>query len=267
MKIEKVKSFDIDLSNLEKYIFNTIFVIILLYIFSVSYHRQILVSHGLSNAAMLFSYIMLAFLILSRILSYQYKSAFVFEQPYNLWAYYKGNRKISFEINEILSIKKSFWGLYSSFVIKIKDTKIRIPAEMPKLTDFITSLSEHLSKEQVSDFLKFHQEALMVDSKMEKSSQFLKNFCFFIPMIALFTAMSVWEGFPIIICILWTILSLIFPIIWMAIHWLLLKITAEHFSVFLKISSIWAFFGVLLYMIVGIAYRKFYLWMVYLYQR
>lgn len=265
MKNEKVKSPDFDLSNLEKYIFNTIFVIILLYIFSISYYRQILVLRELSNSAMFLSYFMLGFLILARILTYQSKSKISFESP-NLWCYYKGNRKISFELSEISSIKKSFVGLYSSFVIKIKNTQIRIPAETPKLTDLITSLSQHLSKEQVADFLKFHNNAQSISFETEKPSKFLKYFCFFIPPIAFFISKDVWGTFSIIICILWTILSMVLPLIWTVINIILLKITVKKFDIFIKISSIWAIFGILLYMIIGITYRKFYLWIVYMHR-
>jgi hypothetical protein len=236
---------------------------ILLYIFSVSYFRQTLILYGLFNSMMLFSYIMLTFLILSRVLTYQLKSVLISEEPLS-WSYYKGNRKISFELSEILSIKKSYWGLYSSFVIKIKDAKqiiykIRIPAEKPRLTDFITNLSGHLSKEQISQFLKFHRESLAVNFEIEKSSKFLRIFCFFIPAIAFFIAMSVWENFIMMLSILWVILSLILPLIWTAINLLLLKIAAHNFSVFSKILSIWVFLGVILYMVIGIAFQKVYL--------
>ena len=265
MKIEKTKSPDIDLSNLEKYLFNTIFVVVLLFIFSTIYYRQIPALRELSEAALNFSYAMMFFLFAARIISYQKKSEFAFDGQ-SFWSYCRGNRKFSFETKEISSIKKSHCGLFSSFVIKIQNQKIRIPAEMPNLTDFITNLSGHLSKEQVSDFLKFHQEALMVNSEMEKSSRFLKDFCLFIPLIAFFTAKNVWESFSIVIGILWAILSMVFPLVWTAIHLFLLRITAGYFAVFIKITGIWAFLGILLYMIAGIAYRKFYQWVVYYYR-
>ena len=269
MRIEKVKSPDIDLSNLEKYLFNTIFTIILLFIFSASYYMRIPALREFSNNAMIFSYIMLGFLMLARVLSYQKKCTLFFDEASNLWHFHKGNRKISFEINEISSITKSYRGIYSSILLKIKDEKkevhkIRIPAELPDLTEFMASLSEHLSKEQLSSFLKFHQESVAVDSEMEKASKFMQFFIFSVPLIAFFIAQYVWESFALAIGILWIILSMVFPILWTAIHLFLLKIASANFSVFPKITSLWAFFGILLYMISGIAYQKFYLWVLHL---
>jgi len=269
MKSEKIKSLDLDLSNLEKYIFNTIFLIILLNISLTFFFRPILPLRELSNAITQLSFYMLVFLFFVRIISYQNKTALIFEAP--VWCFYKGSRKISFETSEILSVRKSFWGIFSSFVVKIKDPqqntcRIRIPAETPNLAEFISNLSQNLPKEKFPDLLKFHKKAYAACLEMEKTSSFLQFFCFAIPPIAYFVARYVWGSFSPIICILWAILSLIFPLFWAAIHLLLLKFTAEKFAVFSKVTGIWLFFGVLLYMITGIIYREYYLWLMFSYR-
>jgi len=263
-QIEKIKSPDYDLTNLEKYIFNTILIIIFLFAISTSFYRQIPALQELSKIVMYSSYIAFGILFVTRILSYQNKTKLVLEDQ--LWTFYQGNRKYSFELSEISSIKKSFSGIYSSFVIKIKNIKIRIPAETKSLADFIANLSGNLSKEQVADFQKFHNEAQMISYETEKISEFMKIFCFLIPIIAFFVAQSVWGNFNIIISILWVVLSLVFPLVWTTINLFLLKITASNFTIFSRISNIWAIFGILIYMILGIIYRNFYLWVVYMYR-
>jgi hypothetical protein len=184
----------------------------------------------------------------------------------DLWCFYKRFKKYTFENSEISSIKKSCVGLYSSFVITVQNKKLRIPAEMNNLEEFISGLSQHLSKEQISDLIEFHRRSLFVCFEMEKKAKVLRILCFFIPPVAFFIAGNVWECFTMVICLLWMFLSLVFPLFWSVVHWFLLKVTVSNFVIFARISTVWAIFGALLYMAVGIIYRKFYLWMIYYYR-
>jgi hypothetical protein len=218
-----------------------------------------LVIEELSNAAISFLLLLFSLLFFSRIVSYKNKSAFILEDGKS-WCFYKNGKKHSFGIDEISQIRKSFLGLYSWFVITVDKTGLCIPAEMKGLKEFINALSQHLPKERIANLIKFHENSQLIYFEMEKSAKFLRIFCFFIPPIAFFVAKCVWQNVPLIICVLWTILSLVFPLIWTMLHWVLLSISVHNLIVFSKISAIWTFFGFLLYMIAGIAYHKFYIW-------
>ncbi|MCL1946545.1 MAG: hypothetical protein FWF51_05250 [Chitinivibrionia bacterium] len=265
MKIEKAPVPKIGLSYLEKFVLNTFFVMIVGYIFLALYQNKFVKMNDLTYSVVVFGLFLISAFFMSKIMSLANKSAFICEGK-DLWCFYKGGKKYSFECSEISSIKKSFFGLYSSLVIKVQDTKINIPAETRSLNGFISDLLQHLPKEQVSDLLNFHQRAQCVCFEVEKVSIFLRFFCFFIPLLGFFIARNVWELFSMPICILWAFLSLVFPFFWIIIHWILLKITVRNFNIFSRISALWAIFGVLFYMTTGFAYRHFYLWIIYNYQ-
>ena len=265
MKIEKARLPNVGLSYMEKFILNTFFVMIICYIFLLGYYNNILIMYKLRFSATTFGLFLISLFFLSKIMSLANKSAFICEGK-DLWCFYSGGKKRSFECSEISSVKKSFWGLYSSLVVNVQGAKIRIPAETYSLSGFISDLSQHLQKEQVSDLLEFHERARCVCFEMEKASKFFKTFCFFIPLLGFFIARNVWEFFTMPICILWAFLSLIFPFFWTIVHWGLLKTTARRFALFSRIPILWTIFGILLYMTAGIVYRNFYLWIIYNYQ-
>ncbi|MDR0304608.1 MAG: hypothetical protein LBH98_07590 [Chitinispirillales bacterium] len=262
MVIQKSKTPFTNLSNLENFIFNTVFLIILVYVLAIGYYKQVLIIKELNISAIIILYFFISALFLSRFFSYKNKSALVCDGE-DTWNFFKGNKKFRFETNEISFVKKSFWGLYSSFSIVIDRQKIHIPAESKNLAALIQSLSKRLKKEQISDFLQYHQKASFIRFEMEKTANVLKFFCFLIAPIAFFTAVSVWECVSMMICIVWVIFSLIYPLFWTAVNWILLIFSANNFSIFSKVSAVWAFFGVIFYMLLGICYRNFYLWAIY----
>ena len=258
----KEKKHNLGLSYLEKLIFNTFFVVILLYTFTMGYYREFLAMKELNGAAMSLWVCLTGLFVSSWFLSALSKSALTCQNQ-TQWSFCRWGVKHSFEIGSISSVKKSFWGLYSSFLIVADEKRIRIPAESENLTEFISALSQHLSKEQISDLLQHHQRAAAVCFEMEKKSKFLRILCFFIAPVSLFVAESVWEFFSAMFCIAWAYVSLIYPLFWTAVHWILLKISAKNFAVFSRISAIWTVFGITLYMFLGICYRLFYLGFIY----
>lgn len=260
MAKEKKRSFG--LSYLEKLISNTFFVIILVYTFTMGYYKELLIMKGLDNAAMFLWICLTGLFVTSWFLSALDKSILTCQNQ-TQWSFCKWGAKHIFEIASISSVKKSFWGLYSSFLLVAGKQKIRIPAESANLTEFISALSQHLSKEQISELLQYHQRASAVCFEMEKKSKFLRIFCFFIAPVSFFVAASVWECFSAIICIVWVVFSLIYPLFWTAVHWILLKISVRNFAVFSRISAVWAVLGVTFYMFLGICYRLFYLGLIY----
>ena len=264
MAVKKEKKYNSGLSYLEKLISNTFFVLILLYTFTMGYYRELLVMKELNNAAMLLWGCLTGLFVSLWFLFALGKSVLICEnQSQTQWSFCRWGVKHTFEIGSISSVKKSFWGLYSSFLIVAGEQRIRIPAESGNLTEFISTLSQHLSKEQVSDLLQYHQRATAVCFEMEKKSKFLRIICFFIVPVSFFIAANVWEFFSAIFCIAWVSFSLIYPLFWTAVHWVLLKISAKNFTVFSRISAIWTVFGITLYMFVGICYRLFYLGLIY----
>jgi hypothetical protein len=196
------------------------------------------------------------------LISYQNKSAIECCGE-NSWIFFKGNKKYCFETDNISFIKKSFWGLYSSFLLVIDYQKIRIPAESKNLTQFIQSLSQHFTKEQSSDFLLHHQRATFICFEMEKVSVFLKIFCFFIAPISFFIAKKIWECESTVICIVWAAFSIFYSILWTFVYYFLLKLSVKNFPIFLKIPTVWRILGVVLYMLIGICYRDFYFSIIY----
>jgi len=265
MEIKKSSLPNIGLSSLEKFVLNTFFIIIVGYIFLAVHHYKFLRMEELVFSATVFGLFLITIFFLTNIMSLANKSVFICEGS-NLWCLYKGGKKYTFECSEISSIKKSFWGLYSSLAVSVGGVKVSIPAETRSLKGFISDLMQHLPKEQVSDLLNFHQRAQYVCFEVEKASDFFKFFCFFIPLLGFFIAKNVWELFSAPICVLWAFLSLVFPFFWMVTLWILLKITVRKFDLFSRISALWAIFGVLLYMTIGFLYRHYIFWIIYNYQ-
>jgi len=264
MTNQKLKTPVIDLSNLEKFIFNSVFSIILVYIFLIGNYRQLLAIRELNNSAAIISFILIFVLFLSRLASYQNKSAFECGDGEDNWIFFKRSKKIYFETNGISLIKKSFWGLYSSFLLVLGNKKLRIPAESQNLMPFIQSLSHRLTKEQIVDFMQFHKRAVFVSFEIEKAARFLKYFCFFIAPVSFFIALKVWEFESFIICIVWSVFSIIYSIFWSFVHYFLLIVSVtSSFAIFQRITAIWALLGVFLYMFIGISFRNFYFTLIY----
>ncbi|MCL2844678.1 MAG: hypothetical protein FWE23_04405 [Chitinivibrionia bacterium] len=267
MKIQKTAPLFIDLSFLEKFVLNTFFIIIMGYIFLTGFYRNFLLMNDLRQLATVVPLILIVLFFVSRIVSLHNKSALFKESDGRLqtpvWNFYKGGKRISFDCGEISSVKKSFWGLYSSFVFTIGNIKIRIPAELRNVGELISELSGHLPKEQVAALAEFHKNAQCVSFEMEKSSKFLRIFCFLIPPISFFIVRVVWGVFSEVITFFWIFISLILPFFGTIIHWILLKTTVSNFAVFSRVSALFPIFGALLYMTVGIVYRQFYLWLVF----
>jgi len=271
MTIQKTSPQFIDLSYLEKFVMNTLFVIVLGYIFLAGYYSRFLIMTDMRWFATVVPFFLIGLFFLSRTVSLNNKSALSCQTrspdglSSNSWSFYKGGKKTSFELGEISALQKSYRGLYSSFVITVGNTKISIPAELKILDEFLTDLSKslQLSQEQTDELMKFHENAKCVFFEMERASKFLRYFCFLIPPIAFFTARNVWETGSEIIGVLWVFLSLIFLYFWTVFHWVLLQCGVKNFSIFSRISTLWAISGVLLYMSFGIAFRQFYQWLVF----
>jgi len=262
MAVKKEKKHNFGLSYLEKLISNTFFIVILLYTFTMGYYKELLATKELNGEAM-FLWVSLTGLFVSSWFLFALGKPNLTCQNQTQWSFCRWGVKHTFEIGLISSVKKSFWGLYSSFLIVADGKRIRIPAESGNLTEFISTLSQHLSKEQISDLLQYHQRAAAVCFEMEKKSRFLRILCFFIVPFSLFVAANVWEFFSAIFCIIWAWFSLIYPLFWTAVHWILLKISAKNFAVFSRISALWTVFGIILYMFLGICYRLLYLGFIY----
>jgi hypothetical protein len=208
--------------------------------------------------------VLIALFFVSRIVSLHNKSALIKEN--GKWNYYKNGKRIIFEYSDISSVKKSVLGLYSSFVLTVENTKIRIPAELRSLGNLFSDLSGHLPQEQLAALIKFHEREQCIFFEMEKASKFLRFFCFLIVPIAFFTAnhiWGVWGPLSELAGAFWVFFSLIFPFLWIIAYWVLLKITVSNFAVFSKIPAFWAVLGGLLYMVFGTAYREFYTWVVF----
>ena len=116
-----------DLTSLERFVFNTVFLLILGYTFVVSYYSKFLTEIGLGFFVSVMPFILIFIFFITRIVTHHKKAKL--QKIGENWLFDKRGKKLSFEVSDVSAVKKSALGLFGSVVLIIKGKKIRVPAE------------------------------------------------------------------------------------------------------------------------------------------